>query len=211
MSTTTDSPADPDADARDALELSSGENADLCSGCVRCCSYLSIAIDPPRAAWEYDQWIWALHHEKVAIYVERPEQWFLHFETRCRQLDGHGRCSIHGRHPMVCREYDPRSCERRYPLSHLRAWFSRAEEFETWLERERPAHWTRLMAWRKDTVPTPEPGLGDAPRASAGSAAPTAAWIPLEALALGAAPNGRRTSAASGLRAKAPLPLRDKP
>lgn len=172
-------------DARDAQELSPVENADLCEGCVRCCSYLAIAIDSPRAAWEYDQWIWALHHEKVAIYVEHPEAWFIHFETRCRQLDAHGRCQIHGRHPVLCREYDPRACERRAPLSGMRAWFHNAEELEAWLARERPGHWARLLAWRKDTAPTP---------------APDASWIPLAALgALGGAPRRPESAAAEPL------------
>jgi hypothetical protein len=184
----------PGPDDRDARQLTATENADLCEGCVRCCSYLAIAIDSPRASWEYDQWIWALHHEKVSIYVERPEAWFIHFETRCGKLDAHGRCSIHGRHPVLCREYDPRGCERRYPLSGMRAWFHTAEEFETWLQNERPAHWAKLMAWRKDTVDRP-----------ADAAAP-ASWIPLEALGVPSAPrNGAERKSATGAVPAEPL------
>lgn len=155
-------------DRRDAMELSSAENADLCAGCVTCCTYLTIEVDAPRAAWEYDQWIWALHHEGIELYVERPEKWFLHVATRCRQLDRKGRCSIYGRHPVLCREYDPRSCERRLPLADQRAWFHDAYELEAWIERERPSHWKRLMDYRKDR-PASEAGGG--------------ALIPLAALA----------------------------
>ena len=166
---------------------------------MRCCSYLSIAIDSPRSSWEYDQWIWALHHEKVSIYVERPEAWFIHFETRCSQLDGHGRCSIHGRHPMLCREYDPRDCERRHPLSDMRAWFSNAEELESWLRRERPGHFAKLMAWRKDRVETPANG------------APQPSWIPLEALAMSrpALERAPRKSAAGAVPAEPLLPVHE--
>lgn len=181
---------------REPLELSPVENADLCEGCARCCSYLAIAIDSPRASWEYDQWIWALHHEKVSIYVEQPEAWFIHFETRCRQLDARGRCSIHGRHPVLCREYDPRSCERRYPLSGMRAWFHNAEELEAWLARERPAHWARLLAWRKDGAETPVNGAADP------------SWIPLEALGPLARPT-RRESPAETVPAEPPLPVHE--
>ncbi len=144
-----------DTDPRDPKDLSAAENADLCRGCTACCTYITIEVDAPRAAWEYDQWIWALHHQGIEMYVERPERWFLHVATVCRQLDAHGRCSIHGRHPVLCREYDPRSCERRYPLADQRAWFHDAYELEAWIARERPAHWKRLMAWRKDRVETP--------------------------------------------------------
>jgi len=179
----TDAP--PVEDERDALELSAGENASLCAGCVRCCTYVAIAVESPRASWEYDQWLWALHHEKVQMYVERPEQWFITFETRCRQLDPAGRCAIHGRHPVLCREYDPRACERRFPLTGMRAWFRNAGDLEAWLERERPAHWARLMAWRKDA-----PGAPAAPRPAGGAAG----FIPLAAVAAGASLGDRGDS-----------------
>jgi hypothetical protein len=165
-------------DEREARSLSPVENADLCAGCVQCCTYITIEIDAPRSAWEYDQWIWALHHSGIEIYVERPEAWYLLVHTRCRRLNDHGRCSIYGRHPVLCREYDPRSCERRLPLADVRAWFHDAPELEAWLKEERPAHWRRLMEHRKDFVP-------EAPAAPA-----AAGWIPIADL-IGAGGGGR--------------------
>ena len=159
-------------------DLSDDENANLCEGCVRCCTYITVQIDAPRSAWEYDQWIWALHHEGVELYVETPEQWYLHFETRCRKLDAHGRCSIHGRHPVLCREYDARRCERRLPLAEIRAWFHDGEELERWLQVTRPAHWRRLLEYRRDQpqgAPVADPARG--PRDGA------PAFVALEALA----------------------------
>src|ERR1044072_5212956 len=125
-------------DDRDARELTAHENAELCAGCVRCCTYIAIEVDAPRQSWEYDQCLWMLHHEGIEMYVERPEKWFVHVATRCRQLEHNGRCAIHGRHPALCREYDPRGCERRFPLSDIRAWFKDAAALEHWLERHRP-------------------------------------------------------------------------
>lgn len=172
-------------DTRDAKELSSSENADLCAGCVKCCTYITVEIDAPRAAWEYDQWIWALHHEGIEVYVERPERWFLHVEARCRKLNSAGRCSIYGRHPVLCREYDPRSCERRLPLADVRAWFHDGEELEKWIQASRPSHWKRLMDYRADEPQGPPVADARADRASAGT------LIPLAALALEAARPGR--------------------
>lgn len=142
-------------DGRDAKELSRDENSRLCEGCVKCCTYITVEVDAPRAAWEYDQWIWALHHRGIQLYVEAPEHWFVHFETVCEKLDHAGRCSIHGRHPVLCREYDPRTCERRLPLAEIRAWFNRGEDLEAWLAEHRPAHYRRLMAFRRDTPAGP--------------------------------------------------------
>jgi Fe-S-cluster containining protein len=138
-------------DTRDAIELSADENADLCAGCSRCCESVSIEIDKPRTNYEYDQWIWVLHHENLEIYVEKPEAWYLHIATRCAQLGDDQRCRIYGRHPVLCREYDPRGCERRAPLSDIVAWFKTAAEFEAWLEVNRPVHYKRMMKWRKHT------------------------------------------------------------
>jgi hypothetical protein len=137
-------------DRRDPKELSGEENARLCEGCVKCCTYITVEIDPPRAAWEYDQWIWALHHRGIQLFVEMPEAWFVHFETVCEKLDDRGRCSIYGRHPVLCREYDPRTCERRQPLTEVRAWFNDGHDLEHWLEKERPVHYRRLMEFRRD-------------------------------------------------------------
>jgi len=155
----TESAGDPKAaageDSRPARALTAGENADLCSGCVKCCTYITVEIDAPRAPWEYDQWIWALHHRGVNLYVEKPERWFLHFETVCRQLNAEGRCSIYGRHPVLCREYDPRTCERRLPLGDVRAWFHDADGLERWLQAKRPRHWHRLMEYRREGSAAP--------------------------------------------------------
>lgn len=149
-----------EAKQRDARDLTPTENADLCSGCVKCCTYITVEVDAPRSSWEYDQWIWALHHEHISMYVERPEKWFLQVETRCRRLGQEGRCTIYGRHPVLCREYDPRTCERRFPLSDIRAAFHDAHELEDWLKVNRPRHWEKLMAHRRDFTPPPANGNG---------------------------------------------------
>jgi len=137
-------------DRRVARELPAEENADLCAGCTKCCTYVTVEVDAPRTPWEYDQWIWALYHRGVSLYIETPEAWFVHFETQCTRLDSNGRCSIYGRHPVLCREYDPRTCERRVPLADVRAWFNDGDELEAWLKENRPVHYRRLMAHRRD-------------------------------------------------------------
>jgi len=150
---------------------------------VRCCAYVTIEVDPPRAAWEYDQWIWALHHRGVELYVEQPENWHLYLATPCRHLVS-GRCAIHGRHPVLCREYDAQSCERRLPLADMRAWFANAEQLEDWLRRNRPQHWRRLVKYRSSR-----------PVAAAASHSGPPAGSPVTARAVAlaaAAPAGRR-------------------
>jgi len=181
-------------DPRDARTLSEQENADLCSGCVKCCSYVTIEIDKPRTSQEYDQWIWALHHRHISLYVERPEAWYIHVDTMCERLDGSGRCSIHGRHPVLCRDYDPRTCERRLPLSDIAAWFDTADQFEGWIRTHRPRHWERLESYRA--------------RAAAAHANPPAAasFVPLAMVGGSGVPSQRARAASSRPRSRAAAP-----
>ena len=139
----------PEATRRANPTRHRAETAALCRGCVKCCTYIRVEVGAPRSPWEYDPWIRALHHRGVQLYVERPERWSPHFETRCAGLGADDRCAIHGRHPVMCREYDPRSGERWLPLVDIRAWFDTPAEFEDWIQSERPGHWARLKAWRK--------------------------------------------------------------
>lgn len=148
-------PPDLASDTRKALELPAGENARLCAGCTRCCETVSIEVEAPRTPREYDQLVWVLHHRGLELYVERPGRWMLHIETRCGKLNEQGRCGIHGNHPALCREYDPRTCERRSPLTEVVAWFHDAVELEDWLRKSRPAHWIRLAAWRAKMAEVP--------------------------------------------------------
>ena len=154
----------PAPDTRAARELSAAENADLCAGCVRCCSYVTIEVQAPRGPRDYDQWLWAIMHRGVSLYVERPERWFVALDTPCENLTAEGRCGIYGRHPVLCREYDPRDCERRVPLEEPRAWFHTAEDLERWLARERPAHYRALRRFRRDQPAAPPRADAEADR-----------------------------------------------
>jgi hypothetical protein len=140
---------DPAEDARPSLALRRAETAALCRGCVKCCTSITVEIDAPRTPWEYDQWISALHHGGVQLYLEQPERWSLHFETRCARLAPDRRWAIHGGHPVTCRGYDPRTCERWLRLADIRAWFDTPGGFEDWIQAERPGRWARLQAWRR--------------------------------------------------------------
>src|SRR5688500_1896583 len=85
--------------------LTPAQNILLCTGCVRCCTYVAVEVDPPDTPWMYDQYIWLLYHKGVWMYVERGNRWYVQFETVCERLSPEGRCTIHGRHPVLCKEY----------------------------------------------------------------------------------------------------------
>lgn len=149
-----DSPRSKSRGAPVALEpvpesgpLTPGQSAMLCAGCVRCCTYVAVEVDAPDVPWLYDQYIWLLYHRGVWMYVERGNRWYVQFETVCEKLTVEGRCSVHGAHPVLCKDYDPRSCERRTDLAEVRARFFDGHDLEEWMREHRPAHWRRYRAW----------------------------------------------------------------
>lgn len=119
----------------------------LCSGCVRCCMYVAVEVDAPDAPWMYDQYVWLLYHRNVWMYIETGNRWFVQFETRCDKLSDAGQCTVHGQHPGLCKEYDPRSCERRGVMSDIRARFYDGDDLVKWIESNRPTHHKRYRAW----------------------------------------------------------------
>lgn len=93
-----------------------------CEHCAAaCCRYLALPIDKPKSARDYDDLRWYLMHEDVSVFVEEGE-WFVQFQTRCRNLGADNRCTIYDSRPEICREYEPGVCDYsggRYDYDHL--------------------------------------------------------------------------------------------
>jgi hypothetical protein len=144
--------------------LTGAENMALCKGCTRCCTYVAVEVDAPDMPWMYDQYVWMLDHRGVWMYVETGNHWYVQFETVCEQLEDSGRCGVHGRHPVLCKEYDARGCERRGDLAQIKARFRRGEDLLRWLEKQRPVHHKRYREWFEAAhAPKAVPAPGPAP------------------------------------------------
>jgi len=84
-----------------------------CFGCgSECCQYFAVWIDEPTDLDEYDAVKWYLHHQRVVVYIDKEEDWYVHVENPCRQLDRHGKCKAYESRPHVCRNYQRSACER---------------------------------------------------------------------------------------------------
>jgi hypothetical protein len=127
--------------------LTAAQCMTLCSGCQRCCTYVAVEVDAPDTPWMYDQYVWLLYHKNIWMYVEKGNKWYVQFETVCEKLGPKGECRVHGMHPVLCKEYDARSCERRGELSDVIARFYDGEDLVRWLEVKRPTHHKRYQAW----------------------------------------------------------------
>jgi hypothetical protein len=49
-------------------------------------------------------------HQGVTVFVEDGD-WYVQFQTRCRNLGLDNRCTVYESRPAVCREYEPGACD----------------------------------------------------------------------------------------------------
>jgi len=121
-----------------------------CHQCARCCTYVAIQIDRPRSNVEYDYVVWYLLHPDVSVFVDWEGDWYVKFETRCRNLTATGLCGIYETRPAICRDFDWRECEQTVkdepPDQFL---FESAEQFTDWLRKRRPRSWRRFREFQR--------------------------------------------------------------
>lgn len=83
----------------------------LCEHCAAaCCRYVAIPLDNPRNAGDYDDIRWYLMHQGISVFVEEG-QWYVQFQTRCKNLGPDNRCGIYETRPRICRDYEPGQCD----------------------------------------------------------------------------------------------------
>lgn len=76
----------------------------------KCCRYIALQIDTPRAKTDFENVRWYLAHKDISIFVEKGK-WYLEIKSDCRYLTRGHRCSIYDKRPLICREHSPATCE----------------------------------------------------------------------------------------------------
>ncbi len=109
--------------------------------CLRCnglcCRYVALQIDTPDRRRDYDHIRWYLLHENVHVFVEQGGDWYVEFETPCRELDDGNRCRIYEDRPRICRRHGTDAeavCEFVSDEYAYEQRFSTAAEFEAYLD-----------------------------------------------------------------------------
>jgi len=82
-----------------------------CTQCAHCCTYVTVGISAPTTAKLASDILWLLYHEKVSIYRSGQGDWFVQFNTPCRNLTGGCLCGIYAHRPHMCRQYKDTRCE----------------------------------------------------------------------------------------------------
>lgn len=83
----------------------------LCEHCLAaCCRYIALPLDRPTTAKDYDDIRWYLMHQGISVFVEEGD-WYIQFQTRCKNLGLDNRCGIYDSRPQICRTYEPGECD----------------------------------------------------------------------------------------------------
>jgi hypothetical protein len=113
-----------------------------CTECGKCCTYVSVGINPPRTLRFASDVLWYLYHDRVSVYRDGDGEWSVVFETRCRHLGDDRRCAVYAHRPEICREFDNTTCEVNAPGGGLS--FEEPAQFLGWLRASRPRVYRRL-------------------------------------------------------------------
>ncbi|MGD2109966.1 MAG: YkgJ family cysteine cluster protein [Phycisphaerae bacterium] len=109
----------------------------LCEHCAAaCCRYLALPIDKPTTKRDFDDIRWYLMHEGVSVFVEDGD-WYVQYQTRCKNLGSDNRCTIYETRPEICAEYEPNGCDYQggdYGYDHL---FTHAKQIEAFYREKK--------------------------------------------------------------------------
>lgn len=92
-----------------AAEAYAGSKCQRCTS-SKCCTYITQAIETPRAKTDFDHLLWQVSHQGVSVYKEKSG-WYLLVQTRCGHLLPDGGCGIYHQRPQICRDYSNDFCE----------------------------------------------------------------------------------------------------
>ncbi len=81
-----------------------------CDG--KCCKYITIQIDEPKADIDYEELKWFLCHENIMVYVDHDDDWCVEVKTPCKFQDKETNlCTRYENRPKVCQEHELHECE----------------------------------------------------------------------------------------------------
>lgn len=106
-----------------------------CTECAHCCTYVAVGVNAPTTTRRASDILWFLYHEKMCVYRSDKGDWFVQFDTRCKNLRGDGLCGIYEHRPHMCRDFKEISCE--VNATDEATYFHTPQDFFDYLKRTR--------------------------------------------------------------------------
>ncbi len=105
-----------------------------CGG--KCCGYVAIEIDKPKAKKDYDIIRWYLAHDNVSVFIDHDKNWHVEFKTPCNFQSSDKQCLIYSSRPLICRDHGISEGDCEYYDSPYLQYFSSCDELEIYLEHK---------------------------------------------------------------------------
>lgn len=123
-----------------------------CASCGECCTYVATQIDDPQSFGDYENLYWYLAHENVAVYIDWEGDWYLEFQTRCKNLTDAKTCAVYVDRPRVCSEFSSDECERNSREPAYKHLFRSHEDLLGWMQARRPRAFARYARKRRELL-----------------------------------------------------------
>ncbi|UCE62140.1 MAG: YkgJ family cysteine cluster protein [Phycisphaerales bacterium] len=108
----------------------------LCEHCAAaCCRYVAIPLDKPENARDYSDMRWYLMHENISVFLEDGD-WYIQFQTRCKNLASDNRCKAYETRPHICREYEAGECDYSGGNHGYDEYFTHAKQVDAYYEKK---------------------------------------------------------------------------
>ena len=111
------------------------KNKELCKDCTSCCEYVTIELADPKRRIDFEEIIWFIMHENVAVYIDNEDKWNVEFRTRCKALGEDGLCKVYDERTQICRDYKHENCERHGNPDFVKVMFRTREDVISWARK----------------------------------------------------------------------------
>ena len=121
------------------------KDSNPCESCSNCCEYLSIELAAPYPVKDFNDVYWYVMRKDVWVYIDNDKDWYIQFNSPCEKLVNK-RCSVYDNRPRICREYEPKSCDRysaKVVREHL---FKNEQDLFDYLSKHRPKMYVKLKS-----------------------------------------------------------------
>ena len=101
-----------------------------CRNCGLCCKHVTLEIDRPTTKSDFEEIKWYLLHENVYVFIDDENDWFIQFNTKCKNLTKKNYCNDHKNRPTICKEYEPETCENNACGEYYKVMYTKPEQID---------------------------------------------------------------------------------
>jgi len=88
--------------------------------------------------------LWYQYHKNTNLHLDQENDYGLHFQNRCNQLDENNLCKIYNRRPLICRQFRLSGCHGNDINESVKLKLDTEQALMGHLKKRRPALFRKL-------------------------------------------------------------------